>query len=138
MSHLSTFKNNALGNVREELLQKSLSEVGLQIDFHNKKITTSRWSWREKDVDGVFMRNGEVLPIGVAFTQNADGTQSCEIVGDFYGTGLNEVEVNNKIAQYYTKNHIIDKCEQQGWTVDYSTVEENKEGEIVFEAFRYA
>lgn len=138
MSHLSTYTNNALGNVKEDLLCKSFGEIGLALDFNNKKITTDRWAWREQEVDAVFMQGTTVLPIGVKFEDNGDGTQSCKVVGDFYGTGLNEREVNDKIAQYYTKNHIINECEKQGWSIDESTLTTNEEGQIVFEVSRYA
>lgn len=138
MSHLSTYSNEALGNVKEDLLCKSFGEIGLSLDFNKKQISTDKWAWKTQEVSAVFMQGTKELPIGIKFTQKADGTQSCEIVGDFYGTGLNEREVNNKIAQYYSKNHIMDKCESQGWRVDADSIRENEEGQIIFEASRYA
>ena len=137
MSHLSSYKNNSLKNTDDSLLRQTLEEIGLQIDFDKKKIKTDSWSWKEADVDAVLMQNGKDLPIGLKFNRSENGDKEVEIIGDFYGTGLRQEQLTNQLAQYYQKNHIISKCEEQGWYVDQNSIRE-VDGEIVFQAERWA
>ena len=137
MSHLTSFKNKTLINTEDCLLQKSFEEIGLQIDFDKKKIETQSWSWKVANVDAVLMQDGKELPIGLKFSRTSNGDKEVEIIGDFWGTGLNQEQVTNKLAQFYQKNHIIKKCEEQGWYVDQDTIKE-VDGELVFQAEKWA
>lgn len=137
MSHLSSYKNNSLKNTDDSLLRQTLEEIGLQIDFDKKKIKTDSWSWKEADVDAVLMQNGKDLPIGLKFNRSENGDKEVEIIGDFYGTGLRQEELTNKIAQVYQKHNVIATCEEARWFVDEDKIREEN-GEIIIEAYRYA
>ena len=49
MSHLTTFKNNALTNTKKDLLAVAVSEIaGLELDFNHKNIKNT---WINETVD---------------------------------------------------------------------------------------
>lgn len=138
MSHITTYKNNSLKNTNKEMLEKSLNEIGIQIDFNNKQIRTDRWSWGTQDVDAVLMRGTEVLPAGLKFSINEEGDEQVEFVGDLWGYDISQEKIMNQLAQHYQKNFIVQKCEEQGWHINESDIKTNENGEMVIEAYRYA
>ena len=141
MSHLTTFKNKSLVDTNREMLIASLKEIGITADFSKKTINspyTRSWTEEEKTVDCILFKEGKELPIGLKFVANADGEEVVEVAGDFWGTGINNVELTNQIAQVYQKNDIIKKCISQRWYVTEDNVSINEEGEYVIQASRFA
>ena len=61
-----------------------------------------------------------------------------EIVGDSYGTGIDQEELTNRVSQIYQKNDIVEKCRRQRWYVRDEDIVQNEEGEYVIQAYRYA
>ena len=135
MSHWTTYKNNCLDKTNRELLVTSLREIGITLDYTTKHVKNT---WVETDVDAAFVSDGKVICAGIKFSQNPDGTEKAEVVGDFWGTGFNDKEIIDRISQIYQKNDIIEKCRSERWFVDEETdVTENENGEIVIRATRY-
>lgn len=135
MSHLTTFKNNSLINTNKETLSKSLSEIGITLDFQNRTIKNQ---WINEKVDAAMIYNNKRIAVGLNFITNAEGKEEVVVAGDFWGTGLRQEELTNKIAQVYQKNDIINKCRSQRWYVDEKNVTVNDAGEYVIQAHRFA
>lgn len=136
MSHLTTFKNEALKNTNKEMLKKSIEEIdGLTLDFNRKTVVNT---WINESVDAGINYNGKEIAVGLRFSTDDNGDEVCTVAGDFYGTGLRQEDLTNKIAQVYTKNNIIDKCSQANWYLEEGSLTTDEEGNIVMEFFQYA
>lgn len=135
MSHLTTFKNNSLINTNRELLSSSIAEIGLTIDFNHKNIKNT---WINDTVDATFMKDGRYIAVGLRFETNADGEEEVTVAGDFYGTGLNQRELTDRIAQVYQKNRVINVCQEANWFIEQDSIKTEENGDIVIEAYRYA
>lgn len=136
MSHLSTFKNDALKNADREKLAKAFSEIeGMALDYTIKSIQNT---WIQDTVDGGLVYNGRNIPLGVKFNTDAENNTIAEIVGDAYGTGIDQEELTNRVSQIYQKNDIVEKCRRQRWYVRDEDIVQNEEGEYVIQAYRYA
>lgn len=133
MSHLTTFTNDTLTNCNRDLLEKSLAEIGVTLDYNTHHV---RNSYIEANVDAALVVNGRVIAAGLNFIEK-DGKETIEVSGDFFGTGLNQEEFTNRIAQVYKKNDIVNKCRSQRWYVNDSDVRENEDGDIVITASRF-
>lgn len=136
MSHMSTYSNNCLKNTKREMLLTSLREIEIELDFDHKEV---RSSWDNTTADAAIIYKGKRIAAGLNFKQNEDGTESVEMVGDFYGTGLDQKDFTDRIAQVYSKNDIISKCKSQRWYIkDQNNIKVNENGEYVIQAYRYA
>lgn len=135
MSHLTTFKNNSLTNTNRELLAESIAELGLSIDFNHKNIKNT---WISEEVDATFMKDGRYIAVGLRFETNSDGEEEVTVAGDFWGTGLRQEELTNKIAQVYQKNRVISVCKEANWFIENDSIKTEENGDIVIEAYRYA
>lgn len=136
MSHLTTFKNKALVNTKRETLVTAVAEIGgLELDFNHKNI---RNTWINEEVDASFKKDGRHIAVGLRFATNAEGEEEVTVAGDFYGTGLNQQELTNKIAQVYTKHNVMDICKEANWFINEEDVRTESNGDIVIQAYRYA
>lgn len=136
MSHLTTFKNNALTNTKKDLLAIAVSEIaGLELDYNHKTIKNT---WINEKVDASFKYNGRHIAVGLRFETNAEGEEEAVVAGDFYGTGLNQEELTNKIAQVYQKHRVIETCLDANWFINEEDITTEANGEIVIQAYRYA
>lgn len=136
MSHMSTYSNNCLKNTNRARLLASLREIEVELDFDHKEVKSS---WDNTTADASIIYKGKRIPAGLNFKTDAEGNETIEMVGDFYGTGLDQKAFTDKMAQYYQKNDIIAKCEDQKWYVDDAEdIKLNKKGEFVIQAYRYA
>lgn len=135
MSHLTNYTNNSLINTNKETLGKSLNELGIELDYENRTIKNQ---WINEQVDAAMIYKGKRIAVGINFTANAEGKEEITVSGDFYGTGLDQKEITNLIAQTYQKNDIVNKCRAQRWYVDEKNISTNEEGEIVIQAHRFA
>lgn len=135
MSHLTTFKNNSLINTNRELLASSIAEIGLTIDFNHKNIKNT---WINETVDAAFMKDGKYIAVGLRFETNPDGEEEVTVAGDFWGTGLKQEELTNRIAQVYQKNRVISVCQEANWFIEQDSIRTEENGDIVIQAYRYA
>ena len=136
MSHLLTFKNDALKNADREKLAKAFSEIeGMTLDYTIKSIQNT---WIQDTVDGGLIYNGKKVPLGVKFNTDTENNTIAEIVGDSYETGIDQEELTNRVSQIYQKNDIVEKCRRQRWYVRDEDIVQNEEGEYVIQAYRYA
>lgn len=133
MSHWNTYKSDVLTNTKQNHLSTALSEIGVELDTSIKNISNT---WGREQVDMGFKVGGRPIALGLREIQNEDGSVSLELKGDFYGTGLNEAEFMDKISQVYQRENIIDKLQNNGWTVEETKTDEY--GNIVIEAYEYA
>lgn len=135
MSHLTTYSNKCLVNTDRERLNLALRELGITLDYENRTIKNQ---WIEETVDAAFIHDGKRIAVGINFKTDAEGNETIEVAGDFYGTGLNQKEVTNKLSQIYQKHDIIQKCKDQRWFIDNEEdIKENENGDIVIQAYRY-
>ena len=135
MSHLTTYSNNSLVNCNKTLLETSLKELGIELDYSNRVIKNQ---WITETVDAAIVYQGKRIAVGLNFKTNAEGQEEVEVAGDFYGTGLNQTELTNKIAQTYQKNNVIEKCKSQRWFINEKDIVTKENGDIVIQAYRYA
>lgn len=141
MSHLTTYKNNSLVNTNKGLLETALAEKGYSLNFDKKEIKspyTRNWTEEQKKVDAILFQGSKELPIGLKFVTDAEGNETVEVAGDFWGTGINSTELTNEIAQIYQKHNVISKCRSQRWYVEDKNVVQKENGDIVIQAYRYA
>lgn len=135
MSHLTTYSNNSLVNTDRARLNESLRELGITLDYDNRTIKNQ---WIEETVDAAFIYDGKRIAVGINFKTDAEGKETIEVAGDFWGTGLKQEELTNRLAQIYQKNNVIAKCQDQRWFIDNAeNIKENENGEIEILAYRY-
>lgn len=119
-------------NVDRGLLEQSLNEMGIGLDFNT---TTIRNGYGTDTVDAAFvnLRDNQTKSIGIAFTQKG----GIELRGDIWATGFGvdgkQEALLDKIAQTYQKNNIVKVVENNGWTIE-STKEVN--GKIELELYQ--
>lgn len=128
MSHWKTFKSDVLTNTNVDMLRTALGEIGVGLDTNRKQISNT---WGKEDVDMAFSVNGRGVALGLK--QVGD---KMELRGDFYGTGLRENEFMDKLTQVYKKIDIVDRLENNGWTVEDITQDQN--GDFLINAYQYA
>jgi hypothetical protein len=132
MSHWRKFSSDVLTNTKVSLLSASLAEMGVELDTSIKNI---RNTWGQEEVDMGFKVDGRPIALGLKETV-VDGEKKMELRGDFYGTGLNESQFMDKLSQVYQKNNIVEKLEDNRWTVE--NVKTDEYGNVVIEAYEYA
>jgi hypothetical protein len=133
MSHLNHYSSDVLKNCKRTLLKKAVAELGLGIDFESKVI---RNTWVTDNVDAVLLKDNEPIAVGFKFKKEGKDT-TCEISGDFFGTGIDKGTFINNLYQTYKKHDVIYQCEQQGWQVDRNSIYiDKKTEEVVIEASR--
>jgi hypothetical protein len=135
MSHITNFKNDCLVNTDRARLNAALREMGITLDTENRKIENA---WINDTVDAVLVVDGKRIPAGLNFKM-VDGNETIEVSGDFYGTGINQKELTDKLAQVYQKHDIVAKCKDQKWYVDEAAenIREDENGDYVIQAYRY-
>lgn len=135
MSHLTTYKSNVLVNTDPILLKKSLKELGIILD---ENVKTVKNSYITTNVDAAFIVNGNPISLGIVYEKNKNGNTEIKVSGDFWGTGIDQNDFIDQLAQTYKKYDVIDKCESQGWNLDYDNIYvDNETDEIVIQASRY-
>jgi hypothetical protein len=135
MSHWKKFESAVLNNVKRNLLDTAVAEMGLQLDYNVKSVSNS---YGKAAVDAGFKKNGKVVSVGLVFTMNKDKTEAIRLEGDFYATGLNESTFMDKLSQVYQKHNIINKVEREGWTIEKDTLKVDAQGNIEFDIYQYA
>lgn len=134
MSHLTTYNSNVLVNCKKTLLTKAVNDLGMQIDYNIKQIKNT---WITEAVDAGLIKDDKPIAVGFKFIKEGKNTK-LELAGDFWGTGIEEKSLINRLAQAYKKHDVIYQCKQQGWTINKEDIfVDNKTNEIVIQANRY-
>ena len=135
MSHLTKYESNVLVNTDKYLLEDALAELGITLDSSIKKVKNSYVSTK---VDAAFIMNGKVLSLGIQYVKNNNDINTT-IVGDYFGTGINQFTFIDQLSQLYKKHEIIYKCKLEGWTINKEDITVDKDnGDIIINASRYA
>ena len=134
MSCWRTYTCDVLKNVDQAIVIEALGKMNLALDQSKKKVY-GKYERKDSPCDAVITRNGEEISMGVIFD---DGTGHLQLVGDFWGTGLNSVTFQDELSRAYQRINIIAQAELNGWSVDESTVEELEDGSVEFELYQYA
>lgn len=132
MSHWKTFKNDVLSDTNKNYLSTALAEIGVELDTNIKSISNT---WGKEDVDMGFKKDGRPIALGLKEVDGEGGKKVLELRGDFYGTGLNESTFMDKLSQVYQRENIVNKLQDNRWTVD--SVQTDEHGNIVIEAYEY-
>lgn len=134
MSCWRTYTCDVLKGVNRAVVEEALKKMGLGLNTENKTVYGS-YENRTSAVDGVLTRGGQDISMGVIFD---DGTGHLQLVGDFYGTGLNAGTFQDELSRAYQRINIETQAELNGWTVDEATVEESADGSVEMEIYCYA
>ena len=132
MSHWISYKNDILKNTRINMLEKALKEMGLELDCSIKSI---RNAYGHETVNMGIRKNGELVSLGFKEVKNNNDT-FLELHGDFFNTGINQQDFMDTLSQYYTKNDIVDKIENNT-SYDIESIETNEKGEFEILAYQY-
>jgi len=143
MSHWKKFESKVLEDVNKEILKEAIKNMyeiknGKEIPMNlemDENILFIKNLWGNEKVDAGLRKNGKAISLGLNF-KNKNGKEVVELSGDFYTTGLIESTFMNQLAQVYQKYNIINKLEENGWTVDDVTI--NNKEEIVINAYEWA
>lgn len=134
MSCWRTYTCDVLKSVDKAIVVEALKRMGL--DFNDTvKTVTGRYESRTSSCDGVIMKDGKVIDMGIILN---DGTGHLQLVGDFWGTGLNEVTFQDELSRAYQRINILAQAELNGWSLDETSLEEFEDGSVTFELYQYA
>jgi hypothetical protein len=128
-----------LKNVKRGTLDIAIAEMGQSIKMNlglDYKATEIKNTWGHEKVTAAFTKDSKVLSLGVNLIPNQEGTESLQVTGDFYSTGLNEATFTDQLSQSYKKVDVTEQLEEQGWSIDEVTVDEH--GQIIIEAYQLA
>ena len=130
---MADFDYDALSDLTLTLEAEDGSEVNLEMLY----------IFEYDDVDyAAFTEQDNPEPVIYFFTltigEPAEGEEEAVVAGDFYGTGLNQEELTNKIAQVYQKHKVIETCLEANWFINQDEIVQESNGDIVIEAYRYA
>jgi len=134
MSCWRTYTCDVLKDVSMDMVEAALRRMNLDIDTNIKHVT-GRYERGSSDCDGVLVKNNQMIDMGVILN---DGTGHLQLVGDFWGTGLNEATFQDELARAYQRINIETQAELNGWTIDEESVVENADGSVEMEVYMYA
>lgn len=134
MSCWRSYTCDVLKNVDKSIVEEALKEMNVGLDTSQTRVY-GRYENRSSECDGLLMLNGEAIDVGIVFN---DETGHLQLVGDFWGTGLDAQEFQDSLSQTYQKINIMHQAELNGWTVDEESVETCADGSIEMEVYMYA
>lgn len=134
MSCWRSYTCDVLKNVDKSIVEEALKELNVGLDTSQTRVY-GRYENRSSECDGLLMLNGEAIDVGIVFN---DETGHLQLVGDFWGTGLNAQEFQDSLSQTYQKINIMHQAELNGWTVDEESIETCADGSIEMEVYMYA
>lgn len=134
MSCWRSYTCDVLKNVDKSIVEEALKEMNVGLDTSQTRVY-GRYENRSSECDGLLMLNGEAIDVGIVFN---DETGHLQLVGDFWGTGLNAQEFQDSLSQTYQKINIMHQAELNGWTVDEESIETCADGSVEMEVYMYA
>lgn len=129
MSHWVKYENEVFENTDMRILSKAVRNLGYKLDTKCKHIQNS---WGESAVDAAITSDNRQLNLG--FKKN-NITSILELVGDFFGSGIDEETFLDKIAQQYQSERIQEVLLNNNWNIE--NIQTNSNNEIVINAFEY-
>lgn len=135
MSHWVKKETEVLNDVRKDILTLALKDMG---KAYNESIKEIKNPWGHEFVDACLLDSGVTTNLGFNFVEKEGETEKfkLELVGDFYGTGINENKFMQQLSKNYQKHNVLNALENQSWNLDEMTT--NAKGEIVIEASQWA
>jgi len=134
MSCWRSYTCDVLKNVDKSIVEEALKEMNVGLDTSQTRVY-GRYENRSSECDGLLMLNGEAIDVGIVFN---DETGHLQLVGDFWGTGLDAQEFQDSLSQTYQKINIMHQAELNGWTVDEESIETCADGSVEMEVYMYA
>lgn len=134
MSCWRSYTCDVLKNVDKSIVEEALKEMNVGLDTSQTRVY-GRYENRSSECDGLLMLNGEAIDVGIIFN---DETGHLQLVGDFWGTGLDAQEFQDSLSQTYQKINIMHQAELNGWTVDEESIETCADGSVEMEVYMYA
>lgn len=129
MSHWVKYENEVFENTDMRILSKAVRNLGYKLDTKCKHIQNS---WGESAADAAITSDNRQLNLG--FKKN-NITNILELVGDFFGSGIDEETFLDKIAQQYQSERIQEVLLNNNWNIE--NIQTNSNNEIVINAFEY-
>lgn len=124
MSHFAVYTCN-VSNM--EYVKKSLVEMGLSYK-ENAQITD--WYKQTRTAELAVVKDGKVLPLGWVREKGEIGLQA-----DWYVLPYSEKAFTNQISQLHSKYQVMEICEDNRWSVDDVSVNEQGEIEVFASSF---
>ena len=134
MSCWRSYTCDVLKNVDKEIVEEALKALGVELDTTKNEVYGT-YEKRSSHCDGVLVKNGHAIDVGIIFD---DDTGHLQIIGDFWGTGLDAMEFQDNLSQTYQKINIMHQAELNGWTIDEDATEIKQDGSIEMEIYAYA
>ena len=126
MSHFAVYTCN-VSNM--EYVKRGLREMGLD---YKENTTITDWYGQTRKAELAVVKGEKVLPLGWV---RDESTGELNLQADWYVLPWSEKEFTNKISQLHSKYQVIDVCEENRWSIDDITVNENGEIEILASSF---
>jgi hypothetical protein len=126
MSHFAVYTCN-VSNM--EYVKRGLREMGLD---YKENTTITDWYGQTRKAELAVVKDGKVLPLG--WVRN-ESTGELALQADWYVLPWSEKEFTNRISQLHSKYQVIDVCEENRWSIDDITMNENGEIEILASSF---
>lgn len=124
MSHFAVYECN-VSNI--EYVKKALEEMGLG---YKENVGIIDYYGQKRQAVLAVVHEGRLLPLGWVREGNELNLQA-----DWFMIPFSEKDFTNKVAQLHSKYQVIDICEENRWSVDDVTVNENGEIEILASSF---
>lgn len=127
--------SSSIKNVDQDILKEAANKLGVGINTNVKHVSTS-YGFGDTNgamVDGAFVYNGKQLQLGFVTDRK---TGELQVVGDFWGTGLDSEAFMGTLGQLYREIQIQQQAQLMGYTVD--SVSTDAEGNTVIEVYAFA
>jgi Protein of unknown function (DUF1257) len=111
MSHFTTIKVQIKNS---EILANVLAELGHKVEVN----TQVRGYQGDRTNAEYVIRRSNGYDIGF----RKDGDDNYELIADFWGTGINQVQFVNEIQQKYAHKMLLNTAESQGYTIEAEEV----------------
>jgi hypothetical protein len=111
MSHFTTIKVQIKNS---EVLADVLTELGHKFEAN----TQVRGYQGDRTNAEYVIRRSNGYDIGF----RKDGDDNYELIADFWGTGINQVQFVNEIQQKYAHKMLLNTAESQGYTIEAEEV----------------
>ena len=132
MSCWRTYQCDALKKADKEQVIQALTNLEVSVD-QKVKVVHGTYERRQAEVDGILHYHNRSTDVGIIFNGRDNNV---EIVGDFWGSGLDSTTFMDNLAQQYLKITAENQLRMAGYVIE--NVSTNASGEIEIEAVAYA
>ena len=115
-------------NPRRDLLKKALNNMGYEPDYSKKAVHGSFSFEASEPVDCVLMHKdtGKESTIGLNIRRGKNGDVTLSVTGDFWGMSYDGNQFIKQLGLQYNCEHTKSVLEEQGYTIEETTQEENQ------------